>query len=85
MAPNMTMARRKLTPDDTRKMPTRNKLGGRIGSEARRSQKMNEVMNATAVMPRAMISGEPQPYWVPPQTVTSRVAVMATISRTAPR
>src|ERR1039458_2653075 len=85
MAPNMTMDIRKLTPADTRKMPTRNRLGGKIGSEGFLSHKMKAVTSHTAAITRIMIVDDPHPYWVPPHTVTKRMAVMANISNIAPR
>ena len=69
----------------TRKMPIRKMAGGRIGSDARRSQKMKTARNTTATAPRPRIVGDVHAYWLPPQTVTSRAEVTETIIRPAPR
>src|SRR5664279_6341630 len=85
MAPYMIMATRNETDEDTRKIPIRNRLGGRIGSTALCSHQMNTPMNATARTDSPMMVGDPQAYWTPPHTVTSRAAVTPTSMSPAPR
>src|SRR5665213_3845503 len=84
IAPYMIMATRKETDEDTRKIPIRNRLGGRIGSTALCSHQMNTPMNATARTDSPMMVGDPHAYWTPPHTVTSRAAVTQTSMSPAP-
>ena len=62
-----------------------NRLGGRIGSLARRSTATKATSKATPATPRTTMGAEPQAYCVPPQVVTRMIAVTPRASSAAPR
>jgi hypothetical protein len=85
IAPNIARPTRKLRAATREKFRIRNRCSGSIGSTARDSAHRNAATAATPTRARPMISGEPHAYSLPPQVVTSTIAVAATASRAAPR
>ena len=84
-APNSMSPVRKLIADDSVKFRLRNTCNGSTGSAARVSARQNPSAEAAASTARPIITGEPHPYWLPPQVVSSTTAVAASASSAAPR
>ncbi len=84
-APNITKPAMKPTSDMRAKLRLRKMCSGMIGSAALVSTKRNPTREATPSAMSSMMTAEPQAYSVPPQVVTSTIAVMPTVSSAAPR
>ena len=84
-APNITKPARKPITDMRVKLRLRKMCSGTIGSAAFVSTKRKPTRAATPSAMSSMITAEPQAYSVPPQVVTSTIAVMPTVSSAAPR
>ena len=78
IAPNIARPSRKLMLLASEKLRFLNTCIGRIGSTALFSTQMNAATDAIASAISDMIVGEPQAYWLPPQVVTSTIAVAPT-------
>ncbi len=85
IAPNIAIPIMKPIPLESRKVPDSKSVSGMTGSDARRSCQMNATSIATPPSPSAMISGEPQAYWLPPHVVIRISAPTPPARRPAPR
>ncbi len=85
VAPNITKPVMKPITDMRVKLRLRKMCSGMTGSAARVCTNTKPTSAATPIPVSSMIIAEPQAYSVPPQVVTSTIAVMPTVSRAAPR
>ncbi len=85
VAPNITKPTMKPMTDISVKLRLRKMCSGSTGSAALVCQKTKPMREATPRPVSSMICAEVQAYSVPPQVVTSTMAVMPTVSRAMPK
>ena len=85
IAPNMANPTRNSRPVATENTGSLHSRSGMIGSTARPSWITNSPRRMAPPTASPMMTGDPQGYWVPPHTVTSRSAVALPMTSEAPR